>query len=127
MQLMPATARQTAQRMGLPFNRDRLTDDPDYNVRLGQAYLDELLDRFGGSYILALAAYNAGPRRATSWIDLHGDPRDPSVDPIDWIERVPFSETRNYIQRILESLVVYRDGDPKEANRWALHLPPAGS
>jgi soluble lytic murein transglycosylase len=127
MQLMPATARQTAQRMGLPFNRDRLTDDPDYNVRLGQAYLDELLDRFGGSYILALAAYNAGPSRATSWIALHGDPRDPSVDPIDWIERVPFSETRNYIQRILESLVVYRDGDPKEANRWALHLPPAGS
>ena len=127
MQLMPATARHTAQRMGLPFSRDRLTDDPDYNVRLGQAYLRELLDQFGGSYILALAAYNAGPSRAKSWISLYGDPRDPSVDPINWIERIPFSETRNYVQRILESLVVYRDGNSEEPTRWALQLPPAGS
>lgn len=126
MQIMPATARHVAQRMGLPFNRDRLTEDPDYNVRLGQAYLNELLEQFGGSYILALAAYNAGPSRAKSWIDLFGDPRDPAVDPIHWIERVPFSETRNYIQRILESLVVYRDGHPLEATRWSLQLPPAG-
>jgi soluble lytic murein transglycosylase len=126
MQLMPATARHSAQRMGLPFNRDRLTEDPDYNVRLGQAYLNELLEQFKGSYILALAAYNAGPSRANGWISLFGDPRDPSVDPINWIERIPFSETRNYVQRILESLVVYRDGHPAEATRWALQLPPAG-
>lgn len=126
MQLMPATARHVAQRMGLPFSRDRLTEDPDYNVRLGQAYLNELLERFGGSYILALAAYNAGPSRVQSWINLFGDPRNPAVDPIQWIERVPFSETRNYIQRILESLVVYRDAHPHEASRWALQLPPAG-
>ena len=126
MQLMPATARHSAQRMGLPFNRDRLTEDPDYNVRLGQAYLNELLEQFKGSYILALAAYNAGPSRANGWISLFGDPRDPSVDPINWIERIPFSETRNYVQRILESLVVYRDGHPAEATRWALQLPPGG-
>lgn len=126
MQLMPATARHTARRLGLPFSRERLTDDPDYNVRLGQAYLNELLEQFDGSYILALAAYNAGPSRASSWIQLYGDPRDPAVDPINWIERIPFSETRNYVQRILESLVVYRDGRPEEAARWALQLPPAG-
>ena len=127
MQLMPATARHTAKGMGLPFNRSRLTDDPDYNVRLGQAYLNELLKQFDGSYILALAAYNAGPARAKSWIDLYGDPREPSVDQISWIERIPFSETRNYVQRILESLVVYRDGNPKTDSHWALQLPPAGS
>jgi soluble lytic murein transglycosylase len=126
MQLMPATARHAARGIGLPFSRNRLTDDPDYNVRLGQAYLNELLAEFDGSYILALAAYNAGPNRARSWIGLYGDPRDPSVDKLNWIERIPFSETRNYIQRILESLVVYRDGHPMEATRWELQLPPAG-
>lgn len=127
MQLMPATARQTARRIGLPFKRDRLTGDPDYNIRLGQTYLNELLERFDGSYILALAAYNAGPSRASRWIDLFGDPRDPSVDPVNWIERIPFSETRNYVQRILESLVVYREGQPAQKVRWALQIPPKGS
>jgi len=127
MQLMPATARHSAQKIGLPFSRDRLTSDPDYNIRLGQAYLKELLEQFGGSYILALAAYNAGPARVTSWIGLFGDPRDPSIDPINWIERIPFSETRNYVQRILESLVVYRDHQPDDETRWALQIPPVGS
>ena len=126
MQLMPATARHTARRIGISFNRDRLTSDPDYNIRLGQAYLEELLERFDNSYILALAAYNAGPSRAERWIDLYGDPRDPSVDPIDWIERIPFSETRNYVQRILESLTTYREGQPSEEARWALQVPPKG-
>ncbi|GAB4391022.1 MAG: lytic transglycosylase domain-containing protein [Kiloniellaceae bacterium] len=127
MQLMPATARQTARGMGLPFSRDRLTSDPDYNLRLGQAYLAELLDRFDGSYVLALAAYNAGPARAERWIQEYGDPRNPAVDTIGWIERIPFSETRNYVQRILESLVVYREGQPKAAALWTLDIPPAGS
>lgn len=127
MQLMPATARHTARGLGLPFNRDRLTDDPDYNVRLGQAYLKELIDRFDGSYILALAAYNAGPARADRWIKEYGDPRDPDVDPIFWIERIPFSETRNYVQRILESLTVYREGQPANGQLWALRIPPVGS
>ncbi len=127
MQLMPPTAKHSAQRLGIPFNRDRLTSDPDYNIRLGQAYLSELLEQFDGSYILALAAYNAGPARANRWIQLYGDPRDPAVDPITWIERIPFSETRNYVQRILESLVVYREGQPVEKVRWALEIPPTGS
>ena len=127
MQLMPATARHSAQKIGLPFSRDRLTSDPDYNVRLGQAYLKELLEQFDGSYILALAAYNAGPTRVTSWIGLFGDPRAPSIDPINWIERIPFSETRNYVQRILESLIVYRDHQPDDVTRWALQIPPVGS
>lgn len=127
MQLMPPTARHSAQRLGIPFNRDRLTRDPDYNIRLGQAYLSELLERFDGSYILALAAYNAGPARADRWIQLYGDPRDPAVDPITWIERIPFSETRNYIQRILESLIVYREGQPAKKIRWALEIPATGS
>jgi soluble lytic murein transglycosylase len=127
MQLMPATARHSAQKIGLPFSRDRLTSDPDYNIRLGQAYLKELLEQFDGSYILALAAYNAGPTRITSWIRLFGDPRDPSIDPINWIERIPFSETRNYVQRILESLVVYRDHQPDDVTRWTLQIPPVGS
>jgi len=127
MQLMPATARHTARKLGLPFNQDRLTEDPDYNVRLGQAYLNELLQQFDGSYILALAAYNAGPSRAARWVELFGDPRDSSVDPINWIERIPFSETRNYVQRILESLVVYRDGERGREVRWALEIPPNGS
>src|SRR3546814_6201944 len=126
MQLMPATARHVAQHMGLPFSQDRLTEDPDYNARLGQAYLKELLGEFGGSYILALAAYNAGPSRARNWIEHYGDPRDPAVDPVNWIERIPFSETRTYVQRHLETLVVYRDGPPMEATRWVLQLPSAG-
>ncbi|MEQ8356753.1 MAG: lytic transglycosylase domain-containing protein [Kiloniellaceae bacterium] len=127
MQLMPATAQHSAKRLGLPFSRDRLTSDPDYNARLGQAYLSELLEQFDGSYILALAAYNAGPSRAQRWIELYGDPRDPGVDPINWIERIPFSETRNYVQRILESLVVYREGLPVEKARWALQIPASAS
>jgi peptidoglycan lytic transglycosylase len=126
MQIMPATARHAARRVGLPFDRGRLTEDPDYNLRLGQAYLEELLERFDGSYILALAAYNAGPSRAESWIKSFGDPRDPGVDAINWIERIPFSETRNYVQRILESLVVYRQDDPVKQAHWTLRIAPAG-
>src|SRR3546814_12515905 len=110
--------------MGLPSSRDLLTEDPDYNVRLGQAYLQELIEQFDGSYILALAAYNAGPSRARNWIDHYGDPRDPSVDPINWLERIPFSETRNYVQRLLESLLLYRDGPPAEVAHSAVAMPP---
>lgn len=127
MQLMPATARQTARGSGLPYDRSRLTSDPEYNIRLGQAYLRELLAEFDGSYILALAAYNAGPSRARRWIQLYGDPRDPAVDPILWIERIPFSETRNYVQRILESLVVYRGSSAAANAAWTLRVDPLGS
>jgi soluble lytic murein transglycosylase len=75
---------------------------------LGRAYLADLTEQYDGSYILALAAYNAGPARANRWMRVFGDPRTPGVDPVDWIESIPFNETRNYVQRILESLVVYR-------------------
>ncbi len=108
MQILPNTAKGVARGMNLRFSKSKLRTDPEYNMRLGRAYLSDLTDRYGGSYILALAAYNAGPSRANSWIRTFGDPRDPDVDPIDWIESIPFDETRNYIQRILEGLVVYR-------------------
>lgn len=108
MQLMPATAREVAGTQRKKFDKDRLTSDPEYNLSLGQAYLRQVLQRFNGSYILGLAAYNAGPHRAKRWIREYGDPRDPGIDPIDWIEQIPFDETRNYVQRILESLSVYR-------------------
>ena len=127
MQLMPATARHTARGTGLPYDRKRLTDDPTYNLRLGQAYLEKLLAEFDGSYILALAAYNAGPARAKQWIRKYGDPRTPSVDPVQWTERIPFSETRNYIQRIIESLLVYRGMAPPQTPVWNLRLGPLGS
>lgn len=108
MQLMPATAKEVARSQRKSYSKERLTSDPAYNLALGQAYLSQVLKRFDGSYILALAAYNAGPHRAGRWIREYGDPRDPGIDPIDWIEQIPFSETRNYVQRILESLSVYR-------------------
>ena len=108
MQLMPATARTVAKQNGLAYKADMLTGDPDYNIRLGSAYLSSLLADYGGSYVLSLAAYNAGPNRVRQWIDDHGDPRNPKVDAIDWVERISISETRNYVQRIMETLAIYR-------------------
>ncbi|MCD6074740.1 MAG: hypothetical protein K0Q70_1623 [Rhodospirillales bacterium] len=108
MQLMPATAKQMAKKNDVNFVHERLTEDADYNVHLGQTYLSDLVNEFNGSYILALAAYNAGPSRARQWMREYGDPRESTVDAIDWIEMIPFSETRNYVQRVLENLQVYR-------------------
>ncbi|MFA6279740.1 MAG: lytic transglycosylase domain-containing protein [Bdellovibrionales bacterium] len=107
MQLMPTTAKDVAKKLGMPFSASRLTD-PDYNVRLGTTFIQHQIDNFDGSYVLALAGYNAGPRRAREWMDTYGDPRTPNVDPIDWIELIPIYETRNYIQRIIENLQFYR-------------------
>ncbi|MEM9668516.1 MAG: lytic transglycosylase domain-containing protein [Pseudomonadota bacterium] len=115
MQLIPATARTQARREGLPFRVSWLTDDPGYNMTLGAAHLDDLLDQFNGSYIMTAAAYNAGPRRPKQWIIDYGDPRRGEIDPIDWVELIPFSETRNYVQRVLENVQVYRhrlSGEP---------------
>ena len=109
MQLLPGTARDVAGRMGIPFIQDKLTRDPSYNVQIGSQYLTEMLGRFGGSYELALAAYNAGPNRVSRWLETMGDPRNGKIDMVDWIEMIPFRETRNYVQRIMESVVVYRD------------------
>lgn len=108
MQLMPATARATAKALKLGYDKRRLTRDPLYNVRLGSAYLNGLVEDFNGSYIMAAAAYNAGPSRARQWARTYGDPRAAGVDAIDWIESIPFSETRNYVQRVMENLMVYR-------------------
>ena len=108
MQLLPSTGRLTARGAGLPFKQSWLTDDPKYNFQLGRGYLDDLIEDFNGSYILALAAYNAGPSRPKRWVIEYGDPRKGEIDPIDFIESIPFSETRNYVQRILENTQVYR-------------------
>jgi peptidoglycan lytic transglycosylase len=108
MQLMPATASFIANKMQLPFSADRLTADGIYNVLLGRAYLETLIEDFGGSYALAIASYNAGPGRVRQWIRDYGDPRGGNIDMVDWIEMIPINETRNYVQRVLENLQIYR-------------------
>jgi soluble lytic murein transglycosylase len=108
MQLMPATARQVASKLNVSFSPSALTQDPEYNVNLGQTYLASLLGRFSGSYVLAVAGYNAGPARASRWLDEIGDPRVSVEEAVDWIEKIPLSETRNYVQRTMENLQVYR-------------------
>ena len=108
MQLMPATAKNVAKAHGLPFSKERLLTDGTYNLTLGQSYLAGLLNEFDGSYILSIAAYNAGPHRVRSWIRENGDPRHKEVDAVDWVELIPFDETRNYVQRVMENLHVYR-------------------
>jgi soluble lytic murein transglycosylase len=106
MQLMPGTARETATRLGLPYNATSL-NDPGYNMQLGSTYIQRMLDYYGGSYPLAIAAYNAGPGNVNKFIRANGDPRTPGVDVIEWIEKIPLSETRGYVQRVLENAVVY--------------------
>lgn len=108
MQLMPGTARDTSAAVGLPYSLERLTSDPVYNARLGTAYLQQLRRRFGDATIFVAAGYNAGPGRPPQWVARYGDPRGGAVDPVDWIERIPFSETRNYVMRVMESLAPYR-------------------
>ena len=107
MQLMPATARVIARRNKMGFSASRL-DEPDYNMALGSSFLGSLVNEFSGSYLMAAAAYNAGPGRPTRWIDACGDPRTSSSDPVDYIECIPISETRNYVMRVLEGMQVYR-------------------
>lgn len=107
MQLLPSTARQVARGVNLPYAPQKLSDAA-YNLKLGQAYLRDLLAEFEGSYVLALAAYNAGPKRAREWVKEIGDPRSSADDAIDWVEMIPYEETRNYVQRVLENLQVYR-------------------
>lgn len=108
MQMMPATARETARRAGMPFDWPRLGRDPLYSAQMGAAHLNDLLKEWRGSYILTFSAYNAGSGNVRRWIAAYGDPRDPEVDAVDWVERIPFYETRNYVQRVMENLQVYR-------------------
>ncbi|MFA9442916.1 MAG: lytic transglycosylase domain-containing protein, partial [Hyphomicrobium sp.] len=119
MQLMPATARGVARQYKVKYSKSQLTNAA-YNQQLGEAFLHDLIEGYSGSYFLALAAYNAGPGRVKEWMGIYGDPRSPDVDPIDWIERIPFTETRRYVFKIMETLQLYRSrlSGPNEA----LHL-----
>ncbi|CDX55849.1 putative soluble lytic murein transglycosylase [Mesorhizobium plurifarium] len=109
LQLMPGTAKQLAKKAGMSFSQARLTSDAGYNATLGSAFLGEQLDRFGGSYVLTFAGYNAGPNRAAQWVAKYGDPRGKDVDAVvDWIERIPYTETRSYVQRVMENYEVYK-------------------
>ncbi|WP_246504066.1 lytic transglycosylase domain-containing protein [Plastoroseomonas arctica] len=111
MQLLPSTAAMTARRLGIPHALPMLTGDPAHNMRLGAAYIEQMLARYGGALPLAAAAYNAGPGRVDEWLGTYGDPRA-TVDVIDWIEQIPFSETRNYVMRVIENVLIYRAREP---------------
>jgi soluble lytic murein transglycosylase len=108
MQLLPGTAKMMAQKSALPFDEARLTRDPGYNAILGAAYLKQLVDEFGPSIALVASGYNAGPGRPRRWIAEYGDPRRADVDVIDWVESIPFTETRTYVMRVIEGVILYR-------------------
>jgi soluble lytic murein transglycosylase len=108
MQVTPEAGRYVCKRAGVTFDLNRMKTDAAYNAALGAAELGGLLEDYRGSYIMTFAAYNAGRGSLKKWVDRYGDPRDPKVDAVDWVELIPFSETRNYVQRIMENLQVYR-------------------
>ncbi len=127
MQLMPGTAREQAGQLGLPYDFMRLTTDPGYNATLGTNYFGRMMDAFGGSYPLAIAAYNAGPGNVRRWLSQNGDPRTGAIDIVDWVERIPYSETRGYVQNVLANTVVYDTFNParvgqSNANRLTYYL-----
>ena len=139
MQVTPEAGRDTAKRFGVTYDWDRMVYDPVYNTQMGAAELSALLKEYAGSHIMTFAGYNAGRGRVRDWVKLYGDPRDPNVDAIDWVERIPLSETRNYVQRVMENLQVYRvrfdsgaalasksdQRNSREANSALLLLTPA--
>ena len=108
MQVIPSTARAIAKKFGLHWDEKKLSGDPVLNVQLGAAELGDLMQAYRGNYVLTFIGYNAGRGRANEWIRKYGDPRDPKVDTVDWIERIPLSETRYYVQRVMENLQVYQ-------------------
>jgi soluble lytic murein transglycosylase len=108
MQVTPDAGKYIASKFKAIFDWNRMQKDPVYNTQMGTAELGDLIEFYRGSYILTFAGYNAGRGRVKEWMARFGDPRDPKVDPIDWVERIPFAETRNYVPRILEALQVYR-------------------
>jgi soluble lytic murein transglycosylase len=115
MQLMPGTAREVAGRLGLPYDFGRLTADPSYNISLGSSYVATMMDQWSGNAVLAAASYNAGAGNVRRWISENGDPRMPHVDVLQWIEAIPFAETRGYVQRVIENAVVYDAMHPQRA------------
>jgi soluble lytic murein transglycosylase len=108
MQVLPGTAKHMADKLGKPFDAAKLISDPAYNVTMGSAYLAEMVEKFGPSIALVASGYNAGPRRPERWMAEFGDPRRPDVDVVDWIETIPFAETRTYVMRVAEGVVIYR-------------------
>ena len=115
MQLLPSTAQAVARRLSIPYAVGMLTTDPATNMRLGAGYLSQLLDRFAGTLPYAIAGYNAGPGRVDEWLGTFGDPRGGSIAMLDWMELIPFGETRNYVQRVIENMAIYRASDPAAA------------
>lgn len=108
MQMIDPTARATARRHRVNYDKNRLITDRNYAAYMGALHIHDLLEDFDGSYIMAAVAYNAGPRRVSQWIKRYGDPRKGQIDPIDWVEKIPFSETRNYVMRVMENMQVYK-------------------
>lgn len=108
MQVTPEAGRDTAKRFGVTYDWDRMVSDPVYNTQMGAAELSALLNEYDGSHMMTFAGYNAGRGRVREWVKQFGDPRDPNVDAVDWVERIPLAETRNYVQRVMENLQVYR-------------------
>ncbi|MXO73855.1 transglycosylase SLT domain-containing protein [Altererythrobacter aerius] len=126
MQIMPATAREQAGKMGMSYMSASLTGDPQYNIRLGDAYFARMMDYYGGSFPLAAAAYNAGAGNVNKWLRANGDPRTGAIDWLRWMESIPIFETKNYVQRVIENAVVYealhpekvRGGRPRSATQF---------
>ena len=127
MQVMTVTAKHVCRDYKIKCDIPRLMSDTSYNATIASAYIADRMEEFGGSYVLGLAGYNAGPGRARQWIRENGDPRDPKVDPVDWIERIPITETREYVTKVLSNIQIYRArlGDDAKALRIGYDLKRA--
>jgi soluble lytic murein transglycosylase len=108
MQIMPDTARDVSRKTKISYNLGKISRNQQYNIRLGSYYLEMMLERYKKSFPLALAAYNAGHKRVDRWLDINGDPRKNKIDFEEWIELIPYKETRDYVQKVLENLIVYK-------------------
>ena len=115
MQLMPGTAREQAGKLGMNYMSSNLIDSPSYNIQLGDGYFARMMSYYGGAYPLAVAAYNAGPGNVNKWLRANGDPRTGSIGYVEWIERIPIYETKNYVQRVLENAAVYEQLNPERS------------
>ena len=121
MQLMKYTAKIVAKQAKLPYSISGLTKDPEYNIKLGSYYFNSLIEDYNGVYPFAIAAYNAGPNRVKTWRRVNGDPSKGQISYINWIEQIRFEETRNYVQRVLENINVYKyilNGDPVKIDSY---------
>ena len=108
MQIMPFTAKITAKSLNIKYDKDKILSDAEYNIKIGSKYFSQLYQEFDNSIILSIAGYNAGPTNVRKWLKIYGDPRNEEISYINWIESIPFSETRNYVQRVIENYVIYQ-------------------